>query len=123
MIEENPHKLFQRRGNDIHFELRISFPQAALGERIEIPTLDGRATLTIPAGIQTGTVLRLAKKGIKILGSKGIGDLLVKVTMVTPKKLSTEEKELLEKLKTLGDEKDPDQDGGLFGKMKDAFNR
>jgi molecular chaperone DnaJ len=123
IIDEKPHAHFQRRGDDILFELRISFPRAALGDKIEIPTLDGKAALTIPSGIQTGTVLRLGKKGIKTLGGRSVGDLLVKVLVVTPKKLSVERKKLLEQLRTLDERENPDGDSGLFGKVKDAFNR
>jgi molecular chaperone DnaJ len=123
LIDEKPHPDFQRRGDDILYELKISFPRAALGDRIEIPTLDGKASVTIPSGVQSGTVLRLAKKGVKSLGGRGIGDLLVKVLVVTPSKLSSEEKRLLEELRSMEKNDDRDGEGGLFGRVKDALGR
>ena len=123
LIDEKPHPVFQRRGDDILYEMKLSFPRAALGDRIEIPTLDGKAALTIPSGIQSGTVLRLGKKGIKALGGRGVGDLLVKVIVVTPSKPSAEEKRLLEELRALEKSGNPSDDSGLLGMVKDAFGR
>jgi molecular chaperone DnaJ len=120
LIEEKPHDHFQRRGDDILYELKLSFPQAALGDRVEVPTLDGRAALSIPSGIQSGTVLRLAKKGIKSLGG-GIGDLLVKVTVETPRKLSPQERKLLEELRDLLGGAGRERGSGIIDKMKDAL--
>jgi molecular chaperone DnaJ len=122
LIEEKPHEHFQRRGDDILLGLSLTYPQAALGDKIEIPTLDGRAALTIPAGVQNGTTLRLAKKGIKSLSGRGTGDLLVRVSIVTPGKLGAEEKRLLEQLREIEKEK-KGRDPGFFDKMKDAFHR
>lgn len=122
LIEEKPHEYFQRRGDDILLSLQLTFAQAALGDKIEIPTLDGRASLNIPAGVQGGTTLRLAKKGIKSLSGRGVGDLLVRVRIETPQKLGGREKELLRELRELEKEKGG-KDHGLFDKMKDAFNR
>jgi molecular chaperone DnaJ len=123
LIEEKPHDYFQRRGDDILLSLHLTFPQAALGDKIEIPTLDGRASLTIPAGVQSGTMLRLAKKGIKSLSGRGMGDLLVRVRVDTPTKVGPQEKKLLDELRELEKQKGGKRDTGLFDKMKDAFNR
>jgi molecular chaperone DnaJ len=123
LIEEKPHDHFQRRGDDILLSLSLTFPQAALGDKIEIPTLDGRASLTIPAGVQSGTMLRLAKKGIKSLSGRGVGDLLVRVRVSTPTKLDVQEKKLLDELREIERQKGDKRDGGLFDKVKDAFNR
>ena len=120
LIEESPHDQFKRRGDDILYELKLTFPQAALGERIEIPTLDGRAALTVPPGIQSGTTLRLAKKGIRGLGGRGVGDLLVNVTVETPRKLSPQERKLLEELRRIQVPGSPGRDSSLFDKMKDT---
>jgi molecular chaperone DnaJ len=122
LIDEKPHDHFQRRGDDILLGLTLTYPQAALGDKIEIPTLDGRASLTIPAGVQSGTTLRLAKKGIKSLSGRGVGDLLVRVRINTPQKPGARERELLEELRELEKQKSK-RDPGLFDKMKDAFNR
>jgi molecular chaperone DnaJ len=119
LIEEMPHSNFQRRGDDIVYELKLSFPQAALGDRVEVPTLDGRAALSIPSGIQSGTVLRMGKKGIKSLGG-GVGDLLVKVIVETPRKLTPQERKLLEQLRELLDA-GRGRGSGIIDKMKDAL--
>lgn len=121
LIDEKPHNHFQRRGDDILYELKLTFPQAALGDRVEVPTLDGRAALTIPSGIQSGTILRLAKKGIKSLGGGGIGDLLVKVIVETPRKLSSQERKLLEQLRDLLGPTGGNRSSGIIDKMKDAL--
>jgi len=91
-----PHKEFRRRGYDIYYEQPISFSQAALGHAVEVPTLDGRVKLKIPEGTQTGTEFRLREKGIKHDSSRG--DQYVRVKVVTPKHLSTKQKEALREL-------------------------
>jgi len=88
-----PHKEFKRRGYDIYVEQSISFSQAALGDEINIPTLDGELQLKIPEGTQTGTDFRLKEKGIKHNGSRG--DQFVRVKVATPKNLSSKQKEAL----------------------------
>ena len=93
------HKFFQRDGVDVLCELPISFTQAALGAEIEIPTLDGKVTYTIPEGTQTGTVFTLAGKGIPYVGARGRrGDELVTVVVETPTRLTKEQKDLLRQL-------------------------
>ncbi len=123
VIEEIPHEVFTRRGDDVLLDLKLTFPQAALGDRMEIPTLDGKAAVTVPAGIQSGTVLRLSKKGLKGLGGRGVGDLLVKVTVETPKKLSAEERRLIEQLRELDKRSAENRNPKLFAKMKDVLGR
>ncbi len=123
VIEEAPHDLFQRRGDDIIYDLKLSFPQAALGERVEIPTIDGKAAINIPPGIQSGATLRLRKRGLPALGGKGVGDLLVKVSVETPKKLRPEQKKLLEELRELEKSDSSNHNSGIFDKMKDALGR
>ena len=93
------HKIFERDGADVLCELPISFTQAALGADIEIPTLDGRMTYTIPEGTQTGTVFRLRDKGIPYVNNRSRrGDQLVTVVVETPTRLNQKQKELLRQL-------------------------
>jgi molecular chaperone DnaJ len=91
-----PHKEFKRAGYDVYFEQPISFSQAALGDVIEVPTLDGRVKLRIPEGTQTGTEFRLRGKGIEHGNSRG--DQYVRVKVITPKHLSQRQKEALREL-------------------------
>jgi len=90
-----PHKYFKREGDDLIFETYISFPQAALGTEIAVPTLNGYTWLKIPPGTQSGTVFRLRGKGMPRLNKYGRGDLLVKVNIKVPTKLSERQKALL----------------------------
>ncbi|GAA3646974.1 molecular chaperone DnaJ [Asaccharospora irregularis] len=95
IVNVKPHTLFTREGNDIHFEMPITFVQAALGDEIEVPTLDGKVQYKIPEGTQTGTVFRLKEKGIPRLRGNSRGDQYVKVTVEIPKKLNDKQKDLL----------------------------
>jgi len=95
-IRVAPHKEFRRRGYDVLLDRDVTFKQAALGDTIEVSTLDGRVTLKIPEGTQTGTDFRIKEKGIKHGGSRG--DLFVRVTVVTPKNLSSRQREILKDL-------------------------
>jgi molecular chaperone DnaJ len=98
VIEELEHDIFVRDGDDVILDLDITFPQAALGAEVEVPTLGGRALLKIQSGIRSGTILRMRDKGIQHLNRAGKGDELVRVHIVTPQKLSKSERELIEKL-------------------------
>ncbi|MEM2883081.1 MAG: molecular chaperone DnaJ [Nitrososphaerales archaeon] len=94
-----PHKYFKREGDDLIFETQISFPQAALGSEIAIPTLNGHTWLKIPPGTQSGTIIRLRGKGMPKLRNKfSRGDLLVKVNVKVPTKLTEKQKVLLKEL-------------------------
>jgi molecular chaperone DnaJ len=97
VVGVNPHPQFKRSGTSVLFDMPISFSQAALGAEVEVPTLDGMVKYTIPEGTQTATVFRLRDKGIPHLRGHGRGDQLVTVNIVTPKKLNSEQKELLRK--------------------------
>ena len=97
-VNVKKHAIFERSDNDLHCEVPISFIIAALGGSIEVPTLEGRVTLKIPAETQTGKVFRLRSKGMKSLRGHAQGDLLCKVVVETPVNLSREQKELLTKL-------------------------
>lgn len=92
------HKFFKRDGADLFFESPISFSEAALGTELEVPTLKGKAVLKIPAGTQTDTIFRMKGKGVFDLNSEKTGDQFVKVKVLTPERLSREERELFEKL-------------------------
>ncbi len=108
IVHVKPHRIFKRDGDDIICEKRISFPQAALGAEIEVPTLNGKAKLTIPPGTQTGTLFRLRGRGIPHLHGFGRGDELVKVIVETPTHLTRRQKELLAELaKEMGESISP----------------
>ena len=105
-----PHKLFKRDGNEVICDVPVSFVQAALGDTVEVPTLDGKVDLKIPSGIQSGTVLRIKGKGIPYLRSTGRGDQHVRVKVLTPQKLSSKQKELLKEFGELsGENVNPEQ--------------
>lgn len=98
LIEEEPHRHFIRNGDDVILDLLISFPEAALGAEVEVPTLQGKAKLTIEPGTQSGKILRMREKGIPHLNSYGRGDQLVRVNVWVPTRLSQREKDLLRQL-------------------------
>ena len=110
-----PHSQFERDGFNVYYDMPITITQAALGDSVEVPTLDGKVKYTIPDGTQTGTVFRLRGKGIPRLNSSGRGDQFVKVTVQTPMNLTGEQKELLRKLgETFGEE---GRKGGILGDL------
>ena len=97
------HPIFKRKGDDLYFSIPINFSQAVLGDSIEIPTLEGKKILLkIPAGTESGKIFRISKKGIPHFSGYGRGDLYIKLTVKTPKKLSQKQKELLERLRGEG---------------------
>jgi molecular chaperone DnaJ len=96
------HPYFERKGDDIFYRTKISFTQAALGDKIKVPALEGEVSLKIPAGIESGQVIRLRGKGIAHLRSRGKGDEFVKIIIKTPKRFSRKAKELLNDLKKEG---------------------
>lgn len=102
-ISVKPHPVFTRKGDDLYVSLAISFPQAALGEEIEVPTLErAKILLKIPAGVESGKVLRISGKGTPHFAGYGRGNLYVELQIKTPKKLTKKQKELLERLKNEG---------------------
>lgn len=100
-----PHEYFRRDGNAVLYDMPISFTQAALGDEVEVPTIDGNVKYTIPEGTDTGTVFRLKEKGIPNLRGRGRGDQYITVKVVTPKNLSEQQKELLRQFSGLSGEK------------------
>ena len=121
-IEVAPHKFFRRNGDDILLDLDINMAQAALGDEISIPTLDGEVKLRIPAGTQPGRVFRLKDKGAPILQRTERGNQMVTVNVQIPTSLTDEQEELLTALgKTMGTDIKI-QERSFFEKLKDAFS-
>jgi molecular chaperone DnaJ len=121
ILHVRPHELFQRDGDDLLCETPVSFVQAALGAEIEVPTLDGKVTIKIPAGTQPGTAFRVKSKGVKNLQGYGYGDLHVRVQVEVPTHLNAEQKAKLREFAALcGEEANP-ADTGILGKAKKLF--
>jgi curved DNA-binding protein len=97
-VRVRPHRFFRREGRDVHLEVPISFREAALGARVEIPTLDGRATVTIPPGTRGGSKLRLRGKGIPTAGKSTPGDLIATVQIEVPRELDEQGRQAVESL-------------------------
>lgn len=123
VIEEAPHEELRRDGENLHYDAYINFVDAVLGESIEVPTISGKAKIKIEPGTQSGKTLRLKGKGLPVLQGYASGDLFVHINVWTPKKLSKEERELLEKLRTSENFiPSPDvNEKGFFQKVKDMF--
>ena len=102
-------------------DLTISFPQAVLGDTVEIPTLTGKSRIKIPAGIQSGKILRLKGKGITHLRRREKGDQLVRVHVYTPEKISASERKIMKELTESDNFTPPVSHGGFFSKVKEAF--
>jgi molecular chaperone DnaJ len=124
VIEEEAHEHLLRDGINVVYDLHISFIDATLGTSIEIPTIDGKARIQLEPGTQGGKILRLKGKGIKEINGYGKGDQLVHVNVWTPKQVSSEERQLLEKLKASPNfqPKPAKTDKNIFEKMRDFFN-
>ena len=123
VIDEKEDEVFERHEDNVLTNLMISFPQATLGDEVEVPTLSGKVKLTIPPGLQSGKILRLKGKGIPHLNSHGTGDQLVRVTIYTPVTLNKEEKRLLRELaKTANTAPSEKEQKNFFKKMREAFS-
>ncbi len=121
VIRVEKHPVFRRRGADIYFDFPVSFVQAALGGEVPIPTLDGEGKLKVPAGIQSGTVMRLKGKGMRKLGRRGRGDAQVVVFVETPVRLSSRQRELLREFETLSTERANPLRGNFIRKLRAIF--
>ncbi|MGD2048514.1 MAG: molecular chaperone DnaJ [Chloroflexota bacterium] len=122
VLHVEKHEFFRRRGDDILLEMEINVAQAALGDEIKVPTVDGEETLKIPAGTQTGSVFPLRGRGVPHLRRSGRGDQLVITHVAVPKKMTSEQKELMEKLaRTLGKEVIPQREKSILGQLKDVL--
>jgi len=123
VIEEVDHTFLRRDGEHLHYDAYVSFMEAVLGESIEIPTVSGKAKIKVEPGTQSGKMLRLKGKGLPNIQGYGSGDLFVHINVWTPTKISKEEKEILEKLKSSDNfmPKPEDRDKGFFQRVKDMF--
>jgi len=121
LIEEVQHEELQRDNNNVIYHLWLSFPEAAMGASVEVPTLDGKAKIKVDAGTQPGKVLRLKGKGFPDLNGYGTGDQLIVVNVFVPSKLSSEEKDILLKLQDSKNFKPDEKEKSFFDKMKDMF--
>ncbi len=127
LIEERQHKSFVRNGNDVVYDLTISFPQAALGAEVEVPTLTGSSAVKVEPGTPPGTLLRMREKGIPHLETGRKGDQIVRVNIHVPTKLSDEERTALQELSrhpniSPANGARPAERGGFFEKVKEAFS-
>jgi len=123
-IEEKPHPTLQREGDNLHYDLYISYSEAVLGASREIDTVSGKVRIKIDEGVQSGKILRLRGKGISNINGYGKGDLLVHVNVWTPKVLNKEQKDFFEKMATDDNfQPNPEKsDKSFFEKVKDMFS-
>ena len=123
LIEEEVHAQLQRDGHNVVFDLHVSFPDAVFGASIEVPTIDGKAKIKIPAGTQGGRIFRLKGKGFPVINSYEKGDQLIHVNIWTPQQVSGEEKEMLEKMhKSKNFQPNPEKgEKSFFEKVREMF--
>jgi molecular chaperone DnaJ len=122
VLSIHKHDFFERDGYDLHCAVPISFPQAALGAEIEIPAVDGAVKVKVPEGTQSGKELRVRGRGVPHLNERGRGDLIVRVIVQIPKKLTREQRELVEQLSESMAVDNKPHSPGLLEKMKDLFS-
>ena len=120
-ISVREHPLFQRNGHDLVCQVPISYPQAALGAKIDVPTLDGREEFEIPAGTQSGDVFRLRGKGMPDMQARRHGDLLVQVFVEVPKRVTPEHERVLRELAEIENVHVSPERKSFFGKLKEYF--
>jgi molecular chaperone DnaJ len=123
LVEEIPHPELKREGENLHYDLYVSFVDAALGASIEVPTVTGKARLKIEPGVQSGKILRLKGKGLPSIEGYGHGDQLIHINVWTPKDLTADERKVLEKLRNSDNFKpQPNHhDKSFFEKVKEMF--
>lgn len=122
VISIKPHDLFERDGPDLHCSVPVTMVQAALGGEIDVPTLEGKVTLTIPQGTQSGKVLRLRSKGLPTLRASSRGDQLLHIFVETPTRLNKEQRQLLERFAEKTDVKVSPVYKGFLDKLRDLFD-
>ena len=124
LLHVEPHDTFTRQDNDLIYDLRLNVAEAALGISVEVPTLDGEPVgLEVEPGTQHGHVFVVRGRGVPFLRGSGRGDLLVRTHVVTPTKVTAEQRELLEQLaRSLGTPSVAGEDGSLFGRIRDALS-
>ncbi|MCM3089117.1 molecular chaperone DnaJ [Bhargavaea ginsengi] len=116
-----PHERFVREGDDVLLELRINFPQAALGDEVEVPTVHGKVKLKIPAGTQTGTTFRLKGKGVPNVHGYGTGDQHVIIKLITPTKMTEKQKQLMRDFAAVSGDAPDEYQSSLFDRLKRTF--
>ena len=121
-VSIRPHPIFTREGQDVYVEIPISFAQAALGDTLQVPTIDGRVEYKVPEGTQTGTVFRMKGKGIQNVSGRGRGDQYVRVNIEVPKNLSEKQKKLLREFEESATDENQSKRKGFWDKVKDAFS-
>jgi molecular chaperone DnaJ len=121
LISIDEHEFFKREGFDVLCDVPVSFSQAALGAEVEVPTVNGRVSLSIPAGTQSGKKMRLKNKGIAKLGGYGLGDQIINIQVETPTKLSKEQRDLFVRLAELEQTSSNPLSKGFFEKVKNIF--
>lgn len=122
MIQEKEHPIFERDGDNLICEYPISFSQAALGDDLKVPTLSGKLKMKVPAGTQSGKTFRLRGQGLPHVNSGYTGDLYIRIRVITPTKLSAEERDLFEKLGKFDSEKKLHPEKSFFSKLRDLFS-
>ncbi len=122
-VAEDPR--FRREGTDLGVAVPITFAQAALGDRVEVPTVDGRTWVEVPAGTQNGDVIRVAGEGVPELHGRRYGDLLVRLAVWVPTRLNAEQRRVIDRLREVEDSPpetvDPAQRRGFWSRVKEAF--
>jgi len=121
-VHVKEHALFHREGRNLVFEMPVTFTQAALGDEVEVPTIWGKAALKIPAGIQSGTLLRLKGEGMPEVSGGRRGDQAVLVRVETPRKLTAKQKELLREFAETENGKANPEHKSFFDKLKEYFS-
>lgn len=121
LIEVQPHPIFEREGNNIYTKITISLTKAILGGEVEVPTLDGKVSMKIPPGTQSGKIFRLRGKGIIDLHTKEVGDEFVKVEVQIPTKLTPQQRQLIEEFARLSGEDVPEDKESFADKIKKVF--
>jgi molecular chaperone DnaJ len=122
VLHVKPHEIFQRDGDDLLCEVPVSFVQAALGAEIEAPTLNGAATIKIPAGTQPGTMFRLRGKGVKNIQGYGHGDLHVRIAVEVPTHLTAAQKAKLQEFAHLCNGQESPISQSFFEKARKLFH-
>ena len=125
-VRVRPHKIFERDGDDLYCEVPVPFTLAAMGGELEIPTLDGQVKLKIPSETQTGRMFRLKGKGVKSVRSHRTGDLMCRVVLETPVKLTREQKDLLRQFEntlTHGNDKHNPRSQNWLKGVREFFDR
>ena len=121
VIHIKEHKIFQRENDDLYCEVPIPFSIAALGGEIDVPTLEGKAHLKVPAGTQSGQIFKLRAKGIVNVNGRGYGDLFARLIVEVPSRLNTEQRRKLEEFAALCGEENTPMRKNFFERAKEFF--